>query len=171
MSKCRALATLLISRCLIPTANSLRASCRKNSGNEEPILLGLVIGVAVLVIAAAMIIRNYHPQAVLLVAGLILLVSAATLFPDQFILHQKTKSTGWRGFDVFAVVKDSLVTQMSGIGLIIMVSAALADYMDYIGATAAMVRLCIRPLKMIKAPYLVLTLGYILGQSLHVAIP
>ena len=134
-------------------------------------MLGLVIGVAVVVVAAAMIIRNYQPQSVLLVAGLILLVSAATLFPDQFILHQKAKSTGWRGFDVFAVVKDSLVTQMSGIGLIIMASAAFADYMDYIGATAAMVRLCIRPLRMIKAPYLVLTLGYILGQSLHVAIP
>jgi C4-dicarboxylate transporter, DcuC family len=133
--------------------------------------LGLVIGVAVVVVAAAMIIRNYQPQPVLLVAGLILLMSAATLFPDQFILHQKAKSTGWMGFDVFAVVKDSLVTQMSGIGLIIMASAAFADYMDHIGATAAMVRLCIRPLRMIKAPYLVLTLGYILGQSLHVAIP
>ena len=31
------------------------------------------------------------------------------LFPEQFILHQKAKSTGWKGFDVFAVVKDSLV--------------------------------------------------------------
>jgi C4-dicarboxylate transporter, DcuC family len=99
------------------------------------------------------------------------LASAEMLFPDHVIPHQDVKSTGWKGFDVFAVVKDSLVTQMSGIGLIIMASAAFADYMDYIGATAAMVRLCIRPLRMIKAPYLVLTLGYILGQGLHVAIP
>jgi len=60
---------------------------------------------------------------------------------------------------------------MSGVGLIIMASAAFADYMDHIGATAAMVRLLIKPLRMIKAPYLVLASGYVLGQCLHIAIP
>ena len=132
---------------------------------------GFLIGVAVVVIAAAMIVRNYQPQTVLLLAGLILLVSAAMLFPDHLILQEKAKSTGWKGFDVLAVVRDSLVTQMSGIGLIIMISAAFADYMEHVGATAAMVRLCIRPLRLIKAPYVVLAWGYILGQWLHVAIP
>src|SRR5712664_2461703 len=122
-------------------------------------------------IAATIIVSNYQPQTVLLLDRLILLSSARTLFPGQFILHQKAKSTGWNGFDVFAVVKDSLVTQMSGIGLIIMASAAFADYMDHVGATAAMVRLCVRPLRMIKAPYLVLASGYVLGQCLHIAIP
>jgi C4-dicarboxylate transporter, DcuC family len=60
---------------------------------------------------------------------------------------------------------------MSGIGLIIMASAAFADYMDHVGATATMVRFCIRPLRLVKAPYLVLAAGYILGQCLHIAIP
>ena len=134
-------------------------------------MLGLLIGIAVVVAAAAMIIRNYQPQAVLLNAGLILLASAAILFPEQFALHIKAKSTGWKGFDVFSVVKDSLVAQLSGIGLIIMASAAFADYMDYIGATAAMVRLCIKPLQAIKAPHLVVALSYVVGQCLHIAIP
>jgi len=133
--------------------------------------LSLLIGVAVIAVAATMIIRNYQPQAVLLMAGLILLASTSMLFPDHSILYQKAKSTGWAGFDVFAFVKDSLITQMSGIGLIIMVSAAFADYMDHVGATATMVRFCIKPLRLIKAPYLVLASGYILGQCLHVAIP
>jgi DcuC family C4-dicarboxylate transporter len=132
---------------------------------------GFLLGIAVVVITAAMIVRNYQPQTVLLLAGLILLVLAAVLFPEHPILEQKAKSTGWKGFDVLAVVRDSLITQMSGIGLIIMASAAFADYMDYVGATAAMVRPCIRPLRLIKAPYLVLACGYILGQWLHVAIP
>jgi C4-dicarboxylate transporter, DcuC family len=134
-------------------------------------LLSLLIGVAVIAVAATMIIRNYQPQAVLLVAGLVLLASTSVLFPDHSILYQKAKSTGWTGFDVFAFVKESLITQMSGIGLIIMVSAAFADYMDHVGATATMVRFCIKPLRLIKAPYLVLASGYILGQCLHVAIP
>ena len=134
-------------------------------------MTGFLIGIAVVVIAAAMIIRNYQPQTVLLLAGLILLALAAVLFPDHPILQQNAKSTGWKGFDVLTVVRDSLITQLSGIGLIIMASAAFADYMDHVGATGAMVRLCIRPLRLIKAPYLVLAWGYILGQWLHVAIP
>jgi C4-dicarboxylate transporter, DcuC family len=134
-------------------------------------LLSFLIGVAVIAVAATMIVRNYQPQAVLLVAGLILLTLTLVLFPDHSILYQKAKSTGWRGFDVFAFVKESLITQMSGLGLIIMASAAFADYMDHLGATATMVRFCIRPLKLVKAPYLVLAAGYIFGQCLHIAIP
>jgi DcuC family C4-dicarboxylate transporter len=134
-------------------------------------LLGLMIGVAVVAVAATMIARNYQPQTVLLVTGLILLALTALLFPNHSILYQNAKSIGWKGFDVFAFVKESLIAQMSGIGLIIMASAAFADYMEHIGATASMVRFCIKPLRLIKAPYLILASGYVLGQCLHVAIP
>ena len=134
-------------------------------------MLGLLVGVAVIAVAAMMIVRNYQPQTVLLVAGLILLALTSLLFPDHSILYQNAKSTGWKGFDVFAFVRESLIRQMSGIGLIIMASAAFADYMDHVGATATMVRFCIKPFRRIKAPYLILALGYVLGQCLHVAIP
>ena len=46
-------------------------------------MLSLLIGVAVIAVAATMIIRNYQPQAVLLVAGLILLALTAIFFPDH----------------------------------------------------------------------------------------
>ncbi len=134
-------------------------------------MLSLLIGAVITIVAAVLIVRNYQPQTVLLVAGLILLTLTVVLFPDQSILYQKAKSTGWKGFDVFSFVKESLITQLSGIGLIIMASAAFADYMDHIGATATMVRVCIKPLRMIKASYLILALGYVLGQCLHIAIP
>jgi DcuC family C4-dicarboxylate transporter len=134
-------------------------------------MLGLLIGLVITAIAAALILKNYQPQTVLLVAGLVLLGLTALMLPDQAILYQKAKSVGWKGFDIFAFVKDSLTTQIAGIGLIIMSSAAFADYMDHIGATGTMVRICIKPLKLIKAPYLILALGYVLGQTLHVAIP
>jgi C4-dicarboxylate transporter, DcuC family len=134
-------------------------------------LLGLMIGIAVVAVAATMIARNYQAQTVLLVTGLILLALTSLLFPNHSILYQNAKSIGWKGFDVFAFIKESLIAQMSGIGLIIMASAAFADYMDHIGATASMVRFCIKPLRLIKAPYLILASGYILGQCLHVAIP
>ena len=134
-------------------------------------MLSLVIGLAVTAAAAGLIIKGYQPQTVLLVAGLILLLMTTLLFPDQSILYHHAKSTGWKGFDVFDFVRKSLITQLSGIGLIIMSAAAFADYMDYIGATATMVRIFIKPLRLLRAPYVVLTLGYVIGQCLHVAIP
>jgi C4-dicarboxylate transporter, DcuC family len=134
-------------------------------------MLGLLIGLVITAIAATLIIKNYQPQTVLLVAGLVLLGLTVVIAPEQPVLYQNAKTLGFRGFDVFAFVKDSLTTQIAGIGLIIMSSAAFADYMDHIGATGTMVRICIKPLRLIKAPYLILALGYLFGQTLHVAIP
>ncbi|WP_411751513.1 C4-dicarboxylate transporter DcuC [Serratia sp. (in: enterobacteria)] len=133
-------------------------------------MTGFIIGMIVTVLAAWFIIKNYQPQTVLLLAGLSLLLITAVLFPEQSILYGKAKSIGWVGGDIFAFVKESLTTQVAGIGLIIMAAGGFADYMDHIKASNSMVNLCIKPLQMIKAPYLILAIGYILSQLLHVAI-
>lgn len=133
-------------------------------------MTGFIIGMIVTVLAAWFIIKNYQPQTVLLLAGLSLLLITAVFFPEQSILYGKAKSIGWVGGDIFAFVKESLATQVAGIGLIIMAAGGFADYMDHIKASNSMVNLCIKPLQMIKAPYLILAIGYILSQLLHVAI-
>lgn len=133
-------------------------------------MTGFIIGMIVTVLAAWFIIKNYQPQTVLLLAGLSLLLITAVFFPEQSILYGKAKSIGWVGGDIFAFVKESLTTQVAGIGLIIMAAGGFADYMDHIKASNSMVNLCIKPLQMIKAPYLILAIGYVLSQLLHVAI-
>jgi DcuC family C4-dicarboxylate transporter len=133
-------------------------------------MTGFIIGMIVTVLAAWFIIKNYQPQTVLLLAGLSLLLITAVFFPEQSILYGKAKSIGWVGGDIFAFVKESLTTQVAGIGLIIMAAGGFADYMDHIKASNSMVNLCIKPLQMIRAPYLILAIGYILSQLLHVAI-
>lgn len=57
-------------------------------------MLSLVIGIIITTIAARLIIKNYQPQTVLLVAGLTLLSLTVLLFPEQSILYQKAKSVG-----------------------------------------------------------------------------
>jgi len=133
-------------------------------------MTGFIIGIIITVLAACLIIKNYQPQAVLLIAGLLLLVISAILLPEQGILYGKAKTVGWVGADIFAFVKDSLTTQVAGIGLIIMAAGGFADYMDHIKASNSMVNLCIKPLQLIKAPYVILAIGYVLSQLLHVAI-
>jgi hypothetical protein len=51
-----------------------------------------------------------HVVIFVLVAGLILLALTSLVFPDCSILYQKANSTRWQGFDVFAFVKESLIT-------------------------------------------------------------
>lgn len=134
-------------------------------------MLGFTIGIFVTIVAAWLIVKNYQPQTILLLAGLALLVMTVFLFPEQEILYsEKSTSVGSKVLDIFVFVKSSLTTQIAGIGLIIMAAGGFADYMDHVKASNAMVRLCIKPLSLIKAPYIILALGYLLGQSLHVAI-
>ncbi len=133
-------------------------------------MAGFLIGMLITVVAAWFIIKNYQPQTVLLLAGLLLLLISAIFFPGHSILYGNAKSIGWVGGDIFAFVKESLTTQVAGVGLIIMAAGGFADYMDHIKASNAMVNLCIKPLQAIKAPYLILAIGYILSQLLHVAI-
>lgn len=114
--------------------------------------------------------KNYQPQTVLLFAGLALLTVTVLFYPENSILYGKAKSTGSTWLDIFSFAKESLTTQIAGIGLIIMAAGGFASYMDHIKASNAMVNMCIRPLQVIRAPYLILALGYICAQLLHVAI-
>lgn len=132
---------------------------------------GFLIGLAVTAIVAYLIVKKYQPHAVLLIAGLFLLAMTAILYPDSSILFKKAKSTGWVGFDIFAYVKGSLAYRAAGLGMIIMAAGGFAKFMDHIGATDAMVSVCIKPLKLLKAPYVVLALGYAVGQILNIFIP
>ncbi|MCF8481532.1 MAG: C4-dicarboxylate transporter DcuC [Rhodospirillum sp.] len=134
-------------------------------------MLGFLIGLVVTVIVAWLIIKKYQPHTVLLVAGLVLLALTLVAAPESSILFKDSKSTGWVGFDIFDYVRGSLAYRAAGLGMIIMTAGGFAKYMDHIGATDAMVDFCIRPLKLLKAPYVVLALGYAVGQFLNIFIP
>lgn len=134
-------------------------------------MTGFLIGLAVTVAVVWLVIKKYQPHTVLLLAGLLLLGLTAILSPHTSILFPRTKSTGWAGFDVVSFVTHSLSARTAELGMIIMAAGGFAKYMDTIGATDAMVALCIRPLKLLRAPYLVLALGYAVGQIFHIFIP
>ena len=133
-------------------------------------MTAFLIAIVITIIAAWLIIKNVQPQTVLLLSGLIMLALTVLLHPERSVLYGKSATTGSVWLDIFAFARDSLSTQIAGIGLIIMAAGGFARYMDEIHASDAMVNACIRPLKLIKAPYAILALGYICAQLLHVAI-
>ncbi len=68
-------------------------------------------------------------------------------------------------------MEDTFSTRAAGIGLMIMTVGGFAKYMDYIGASRSLVHLASKPLSMIRSPYLLLAVSYIIGQLLNIVIP
>ncbi len=134
-------------------------------------MIEFLIAIAVTAIAATLIVKKYQPHTVLLLAGLALFVATAVFFPAQDVVFRKSDPTGWIGFDIFEHIHGIMSYRLAGLGLIIMAAGGFAKYMDHIGATNAMVNICTRPLALIGAPYLVLALGYAVGQVLNIFIP
>lgn len=123
---------------------------------------------------AWLILKGYKPQTVLLFSGLLLMAAAITLIPGMDFVTGKAlsgkESTNSKWFDLFAYIRQVFSSRMAGLGLTIMAIAGFAKYMDAIGASRVLVHISVKPLSKLKSPYLVLSLGLIVGQCLALVI-
>lgn len=131
-------------------------------------MLSLGIALLTTIVVAWLIIKRMKPQAVLFAGGFFLL--AVAILMGVPLLDAK-KSTGLVWFDIFKFVEDTFSTRAAGIGLMIMTVGGFAKYMDYIGASRSLVHLASKPLSLIRSPYLLLAVSYIIGQLLNIVIP
>ncbi|WP_303104448.1 C4-dicarboxylate transporter DcuC [uncultured Mitsuokella sp.] len=131
-------------------------------------MLSLGIALLTTIVVAWLIVKRMKPQAVLFAGGFFLL--AVAILMGVPLLDAK-KSTGLVWFDIFKFVEDTFSTRAVGIGLMIMTVGGFAKYMDYIGASRSLVHLASKPLSLIRSPYLLLAVSYIIGQLLNIVIP
>lgn len=132
-------------------------------------MLSLVLAAAGVVIAAFLILKKYYAPWALLMVGLALLVISGLMTGDPLVTGKKATNTFF--FDLIQVLTNILQSRAAGLGMNIMVVGGFAAYMDKIGATKALVQVCTKPLSRIHAPYVLLAIGYLLGQMLNVFIP
>ena len=132
-------------------------------------MLGLIIAIVITGIAARLILKHYKPQAVLIAAGF-LMMACAVAWNFGPIMPAK-QSTGFSWFDIFHFADKLLSTRTADLGMIIMISAGFASYMDKIGASNVFVHLATQPLKLIRSRYVVLSLGFFICQFLHIFVP
>ncbi|PML80363.1 C4-dicarboxylate transporter DcuC [Enterovibrio norvegicus] len=116
-----------------------------------------------------LIVKRYNPQTTLFIGGMILMV--AGIFFETGMPLPESASSGSVALDIFIFVKQTTSKTVAGLGLIIMAVGGFAHYMDHIGASRALVSIAIKPLGYFKAPYLVMALGYLIGQFLNIFIP
>ena len=132
-------------------------------------MFNIIIALLVTVVVSYFILKKYKPHTVLFAGGMLLLI-LASLFHTGVFLKEELQTGFWL-FDIFEYIKVTFANDTKGIGLIIMTVGGFAMFMDKIGASAAMVDICIKPLRKLNAPYLVLALSYVLGQFLNIFIP
>lgn len=131
--------------------------------------MGVIISIVIVIFVARLLLKKYNPHAVLLAAGLLMLIIS------QFLNYQmptlKTP-TGFSGFDLFRYIKESFSRTNAGVGLMIMSIGGFVAYIDKIGASKALVHVAMKPLKLFKKhPYIAASMVIPIGQLLFVAIP
>ena len=85
--------------------------------------------------------------------------------------HQPTLSTptGFVGFDLFALLKESFAGTNAKVGLMIMVIGGFVAYIDKIGASEVLVRIALKPLGLFKnKPHIAAIAVIPIGQLLFV---
>ena len=132
-------------------------------------MLGLIIATIVTVVVAYCVIKKYKAQGILLVGGLILMIASVPIIGKPILTGKA--STGYIWFDIFKYITNLFESRAAGLGMIIMAVGGFTRYMDKIGASNELVKICIKPLQLFHAPYIVLGLGYIVGQILNIFIP
>jgi len=116
-----------------------------------------------------MIVKKHYPQAVLLLAGLVLL--GWTVFVNGAPVLGAKASSGSAVLDIFHTIESLMSVRIAGLGLTIMSIAGFAKYMDYVGASKSLFAVVARPIRKVKSPYLLLVLCFYVSQVLVVFIP
>ncbi|MEQ8910263.1 MAG: C4-dicarboxylate transporter DcuC [Vicingaceae bacterium] len=131
--------------------------------------IGPLICLVFIVIVGRLLLKKYYPHAVLLLAGLSMIILAATL---GFKLPDLLDPTGAAVFDLFSYIKQSFSKTNAGVGLMIMAIGGFVAYIDEIGASDALVKIAMKPLSLLKKyPYITTVCVLPIGQLLFVCIP
>ena len=129
-----------------------------------------LLALPIVVGAGFLITKKYNTQAVLFGTGLLMMLIGALSGHIDFV-PKGTASSGSVFVDFFLAIKAISSGTLAKLGLIIMAVGGFSKYMGHIGAANALVSITTKPLSMIKNPYIILALSYLLGQSLNVFIP
>ncbi len=135
-------------------------------------MAGVLISLVLVAVMIRMLLKNYQPQFVLFGGGLFLLFASILMgIPVKALLPGKTQAMGFIWFEPFQALMSLMSNRVAGLGLIIMTAGGFSSYMNKIGASRAMVDVVVRPLRLIRSPYIVLAAAFLVGQALKMFIP
>lgn len=129
----------------------------------EAIIVLIVLG-----LVGYFIVKDYNPILVLTIGALSLLF-VSILLGNQ--LYPEGEGTGLAFFDIFLQYKDTIVSQVSGAGLVIMILFGYSGYMNAIGANQKAVNLLVQPMTRIKSKALFIPIVFLIGNLMSLVVP
>lgn len=132
--------------------------------------MNIIIALLIVGIVGYLVIKKYKAQTILLAGALLMMFAAYFLgYTTKFV--DPKQATGSIVFDAFQYIMILTAKDAAGLGLMIMMCTGFAKYMDHIGASSRLVITAIKPLSKMKAPYLVLSLTFIINMFMSLVIP
>lgn len=129
----------------------------------EAILVLVVLG-----IVGYFIIKSYNPALILIIGALVLLCASVALGNP---LYPEGEGTGLALFDIFLKLKDTIISQVSSAGLVIMILFGYSGYMNLIGANQKAVNILVQPMTKIKSKALFIPIVFLLGNLMSLVVP
>ena len=131
--------------------------------------IGLICSIIVIAIVAKLLLKDFYPQAVLLIAGLMML-GLAHFIGNKAPVYDT--NSGIPIFDIFEFIKDSFSKTNANVGLMIMTIGGFVAYMDKIGASEALVKVALKPLAFLKKfPNITAVALIPIGQLIFICVP
>lgn len=129
----------------------------------EAILVLVVLG-----IVGYFIIKSYNPALILIIGAIVLLGTSVALGNP---LYPEGEGTGLAFFDIFLKLKDTIISQVSSAGLVIMILFGYSGYMNLIGANQKAVNILVKPMTKIKSKALFIPIVFLLGNLMSLVVP
>lgn len=129
----------------------------------EAILVLVVLG-----IVGYFIIKSYNPALILIIGAIVLLGASVELGNP---LYPEGEGTGLAFFDIFLKLKDTIISQVSSAGLVIMILFGYSGYMNLIGANQKAVNILVKPMTKIKSKALFIPIVFLLGNLMSLVVP
>lgn len=131
-------------------------------------MFGVLLVLLSVIVICLLIVKKFYPAWSLFVVGLVTVLIVALVTGDPVATGKK--ATGFLGFDILGIFSNLLTSRTGGLGMNIMIIGGFGYYMSKIGATSALVHVCTKPMSLINSPYIIMVLGYVVGQCLNVVL-
>ncbi len=132
-------------------------------------MIGILIGCVTLIVVGWAILKGKYAPMVLFTSGVFMLL-CAVYFDTGSFMPKKALPTGNDYLNVIEFIRYMFSSRLAGLGLLIMTMVGFASYMTHIGANDAFVNIAIKPLSLIKNPYILVFVAFMLGKAVSMVI-
>lgn len=132
-------------------------------------MLGIIIGCLTLVVVGWAILKGKYAPMVLFASGAFMLI-CAVMFDTGTFMPKKAVPTGNDYLNIIEFIRYMFSNRLAGLGFLIMTMVGFASYMTHIGANDAFVNIAIKPLSLIKNPYILVFVAFLLGKAVSMVI-